>query len=374
MGNLVRHQHAPNATFFRENLNPSLNQKPGKEMAGIVDLGGTGDCGFRAVAAGIIDNVYKNQHNSHALFSRLMKEYGSKYPLPSLNPGLYTPQERSMQILKSMRSGYEMSQFIIRLAYILRQLAVNEMVDYPEKYRGAFVGDHESTSPLEMRKPDTWIDESAIAALANALDLPIQVKVTEFGKELFKRDGYGPNKANAKTEPVVIQLQSKHYRAEVSNTALFNGMNGQLINTQSVLSPQEPVADPDMPEIFAKIAKADKALIDDFEKNVRRLKTMFDCKEITKETLLDIYIAGMADSDYLRGRIRYVGMENGNQSFFEEAINQKSVGQPVVISKQYEAQLVNELVHAIARAVSIGQLDESTMFEQKASLNMTPSP
>lgn len=360
----AKSQIASKPTFFRENVVSSPVPVKGKaKTPGIVDAGGRGDCGFRAVAVGIIDNVVNNPSGNHSLFNELLKRYALKYSLPPLRTGgLFTPQERSLEIIQAFSRPYEMAKFIIRMADILRQIAVDEVVKYPDIYRGAIISDNENTSPEIMRKPETWIDETAIAALANAIELPVIVKVTEPGKELFMREGYGPKKGQNKVDPVVIHLQSKHYQAEVSNTTPFANVSHQEVDF-SVLS-QEPVDDPDMPELLAKIAKADAQVMDHYEANINRLRTMVECKEIARESLLDIYISAMAESDYLRGRIRYVGLEHGNQTFFEDALKQQAAGQTINVSKDYEMQLTNELVHAIARAVSIGQLDENKVFDR----------
>ena len=83
----------------------------------------------------------------------------------------------------------------------------------------------------------------------------------------------------------------------------------------------------------------------------------------------------MNDSDYLQGRVAHVGLEQGNQEFFD-AISGQSNNQPSIHTMN-EPQITLELIHAISRAISIGQMSETAVFalvdqrqDEKASLQI----
>lgn len=333
-----------------------------------VNVGGTGDCGFRSIAACLIDDyLFKRNVDNQQILERLLARYFEYFPHPQ--PFGRTARDR----LESMtRSPLAIAECTRRLAYVLRQIAVDELCAHPEKYRGAFASfedndqhaneDREAT-PERMRQETTWIDESAIAALANALKLPIEVHVVTKNKELPMRLQYNASSDN--TAEVVMQLQNGHYIPRVSQPARFMNISEQQKNMGPLQPVTQTVQDPPLSEILAKIAAEDQRLLEEFENTVNQLTASVIAGEVTKEELLEIYVKGMAKSDYLQGRVKYVGLEHGNQRFFE-AIESAKPGAKIKAvrlgSDSHDKQVVNELVHAIARAISIGQLDAGVVF------------
>ncbi|WP_019215572.1 OTU domain-containing protein [Legionella tunisiensis] len=357
--------------------------KPSPEPS-FVNVGGTGDCGFRSVAACLIDDyLFKRNLANQQLLEKILARYFDYFPHPQ--PFGRTARDR----LESMtRSPLAMAECTRRFAYVLRQIAVDELCTYPEKYRGAFASfedndqhakEDKETTPQQMRQETTWIDESAIAALSNALgELPIEVQVVTKNRALPMRLQY--NVPSDTTPAVVMQLQKGHYIPRVSQPARFMNISEQ----QSNMGPLQPVTrdiqDPPQSEILAKIAAEDQRLRDEFDQTLNQLTASVVAGEVTKEELLEIYIKGMAKSDYLQGRIKYVGLEHGNQRFFE-AIESAKPGAKIKAVKldsgSHDEQVITELVHAIARAISIGQLNPNMVFakiEHDEDIRPTAAP
>ena len=141
-----------------------------------VDVGGNGDCGFRAIAAGLLDYFLMHPRMNGELLNKVLSSHFSYFPTHRTTmPGLVKASERMERLIKQVR----MTELLPAMAYTLRQLAVTELCENPALYRGAFIDRHETTTPEEMRKPTTWIDESSIAALARALAMPIEVQIVE---------------------------------------------------------------------------------------------------------------------------------------------------------------------------------------------------
>ncbi len=322
----------------------------------LVDVGGQGDCGFRAVAAGLVDNFVTNPRMRGDLLNKVLPQHFNYFPQhrPTV-VGLTTPAERMQQLINQVR----MPELIQSLAYTLRQIAVDELCAHPANYRGAFANQHEYTSPEQMRKASTWIDESAIAALAQALDVPIEVKVVSRGKELPLRLQYNEASRNAQ---LVVQLQNGHYIAHVTHGELFMTVKQRPLTNVKVFA-DDAKHDSSLEDILAVIAEEDKYLLHEFESTHNRLTAMVVAGELSKQDLLVIYIKGMTSSDYLHGRVKYVGTEHGHQHFFA-ALLQAQKGTEVVElpTATYEDQVVNELVRGIARAVSIGQMSMVDVF------------
>lgn len=340
----------------------SLAPKQSDQKATFIDVGGNGDCGFRAVAAGIIDNFSKHSRKmmQKGLLEKLLSAYYKYFPHHYSNmPGLNTYADKMDRLIKHISRG----ELIQTMAYALRQMAVTEMCANPEQYRGAFVDQNENTSPEEMRKPATWIDETSIAALSNALSMPIEVQVVERLKTLPMRRHYNYTESTKDVPPVVMKLEGNHYMPKITPTALF--VSARTQGVRAIQPANLPDSDPTMPEILAKIAVEDERLIKSFEDRYRQLDGMVKAQELNLEKLLAIYIKGMDNSDYLAGRVACVTVEHGNQDFFD-AIYRTQHRLPIDQNqmRSQDKAIVNELIHAIARAITIGQMSEEKVFAE----------
>jgi hypothetical protein len=335
-----------------------------------VDLGGAGDCGFRAAAAAMIDNILlvKSRANQ-ALAKRLLDFHATYFEQQQISIRLITPVDH---LAKLLESPYARAKFLGELAFALRQETVNELCAHPEFYRGAFVDENEGTSPTNMRLQSTWIDESAIAALSKITQVPIEVQVVEPNKELQMRLNYNAE-IQQPASPIVMQLQGKHYVAQVNRPEYFETINRQKIELSKPKSISQ-VNDPELEDILARIAMDDQRLLEEYEKNVKWLTEMVKDEKMIKENLIDIYIKGMQNSDYLQGRIKYVGIEHGSQQFFEEIQAAQQGIKPIGLPEECHDDLVIlELVHAIARAVSIGQVAPELVYEVGEKTFLSPS-
>jgi hypothetical protein len=336
----------------------------------LVNVGGAGDCGFRAIAAGIVNKVLVENQNSPELRALLQRHY-QYFPQHRIPVRLPTGPEGVRYILDPRATAFNnhslqlnnraMAELIQTLAYTIRQMAVDEMVAHPEKYRGAFIGPENESMPTSveaMRLAGTWIDETAIAAAAVATQFPIDVRVVAPGKEVPLCLHYGVQ--NSRQTPITIQLQNQHYIAQVNDPARFEKITSVAANT---VYPQKiKQTDPELKEVLTKIAKEDERLLKTFEDVKGRLTAAVAAGEVSREQLLTIYISGLNQSDYLQG---YVGIEHGNQKFFADL--KANTSDLDIIRMQYDSQedqITQQLVHAIARAVSINHLDPAEVFDK----------
>lgn len=363
-------------SFFGSPIKPVAQTVATAKVA--VNVGGDGDCGFRALAAGIIDNMLLDQQMRKVLLrprknqkaiSVLCEQYFKYFPEQNTPRALATPEERFMQLIRTKG----MAEVVRKLAFVIRQVAVSEMVTYPEKYRGAYVSDsltesYKGTSPAAMREPHTYIDETAIAAAAEALDLNVKVRVVAPGKELPLTLNYGAKEAKA--QQVAIQLQNEHYIPEVVHVERFQNI-ANIPATAPLNAVMQEHHDPEQSVIMERIKQDDARIIAEYDKQEARLQIMLSLEEITMQELLDIYVKGLGTSDYLQGRIAHVGQENGNQVFFE-AITRAQKGDKAIslTNETHKEQVQQALIHAIARAISIGQMPE-TVLDRKESISPT---
>lgn len=330
----------------------------------LVDLGGNGDCGFRAIAAGIVDKLlqWPVKQEAPAYLETLLQAHARYFPEQCNSIKRLPPLAQIQWLIKNT----PMPVYIQSLAYTLRQLAVNELFAHPAHYRGAFVNQHEKTAPEKMRQAQTWIDESAIAALSNALQLPLEVRVTGPRQPLYMRLQYNtPSISNGSIlkEPVVIELNQGHYRAYVSDENVFSlaARHPMPPKASPLVSPKE--SDPPLAELLAQIAAEDERMTRHFNHLHQQLTHMNRDDQLPKSLLVSIYCQSMKNSDYLQGRVAAVGYEYGHD-YFHQAIlaSQKMKLTPASLEATHEHALVSELIHAIARAVAIGQLQEHDVF------------
>ncbi|MCP0914763.1 hypothetical protein NKV53_10550 [Legionella sp. 27cVA30] len=354
-------QHIAGQGFFQ----PVKSSEQTAVRKEYVNVGGNGDCGLRAVMACVLDNFLSNKRFKMNAFNEFLSQHFIYFPQhkPSL-AGLVTGSERLQQVIKQVG----MPELLPAMAYTLRQMMVKEIMANPEKYRGAFVRIPDGayvdadTSPVKMRQPSTYVDETGIAAIAQVLDIPVKVNVVADGKELPMKLRYNETSVNPEA---IIQLDSqhKHYMPMVMEKQRF----ASVLHSARVIKPVEQEAeDLPMPEIMARIEAEDKRLLEEYDSMVHRLQAMVAAKELTKQDLLQIYVKSMPSSDYLRGRIQHVGTEHGHAHFFD-AITQAhatNAAKPIVLPESNEQQIVNELIHALARAYTINHISKNVFSAQ----------
>lgn len=322
-----------------------------------VDVGGTGDCGFRSLAAGFIDNFLTQPSKIRASLLKQVLDHHFRY-FPEYKtsiPG--TPEDKMARLIKAGRMG----ELVHMLAYTFRQIAVDELCRHPEYYRGAFVQDHEQTSPAEMRLASTWIDESSIAAFSNALQMPVDVLLGDNPDTLRKRLRYN---RDADNQSVTMRLRGAHYIPRLVNHERFSLVKSQIFCR---LQPEVDKLgiDPSLPEILIKINAEDRRLLASFEQTKNRLTWMVSNGELSKLDLLAIYIKGMGTSDYLSNRAKHASIEHGSQHFFNLICNAQK-DSPALDEIQKTDELA--LIHALSRAISIGHLSED-MLDQAGRYN-----
>jgi hypothetical protein len=311
-----------------------------------LDLGGFGNCGYLALAASFLDNARSFKSD---MVQKVLVQYKRYFPEHSSLSEHLTPHERLQHLVKKMG----LHGLVHTLDYVLRQMAVDEVSSNPSLYRGAFVVQDEGTSPASMRKRDTWIDETLITALSNVLNTPIEVNAVLPGKTLPLRLTYNSEAPNPKLH---IQLEGKHYVALVAHPHRFSPEEGRSVRVT------EPVnvstQDKSLPEILKIIAEDDIRQEQLFKTTQHRLKTMVAAGELTQTDLLQIYVQEMPGSDYLQGRGKYIDKEMKSQAFSHALQRYQN---NAIDQGSEEHYLTHELIHAIARGISVGQIKMETL-------------
>jgi hypothetical protein len=351
-----------NGFFNHPNATHVIQNHPKKSL---VNVGSDGDSNFRAVAAANIDNVLSHPQGNRTLLARLFERHNKYFPSSQQTRTLLRPDERLREMVNT---PYGMAKLIREFAYTLRQMTVDELCSNPEYYRRAFVNQAGMISPANLRQESTPIGNVAITALANHLQLPITVNEVRAGKELPLSSHYGPkaNSPEASGDEVQLRLQQSVYVPALRQPDRFKQVSSQrLAINHPVVSQEAP--DPDTSVNIERIKKGDERLVKHYLQNLHRIGTMVSLGELTKDHLLTTYIKGVSHRDDDENPCRYDGVEHGLSDFFDEAtahINQKPFQLITLDNISHEDQVMNELVCALARAISIGQLDDNLLFEQ----------
>lgn len=325
-----------------------------------IDVGAMGDSGFCALAIALIDNSLNAPNTNKQVLKRLLDQHSHYYPSVPTHR-LQTPVER---LQKMVATPSLMATTIEQFAFILRQIAVDEWHKKTVIYRSAFVSKSEEVSASTMRKQGTFMDDNAIAALANALDIPIILRVVAPGKELPAKYQY--NKSSRASD-VLIRLSHQHYTVAVIQVERFvKAIEAVVREAIQVNNPSIIHFESDRADSLLKIRENDARLAEDFDKNTTCLSKLLESGELNKNDLLAIYIAGITECDSLQNSVQYVGIEHGNKKFFQAVLNHagRSILMPnTPLGHCYEEQVVKELVHGISRAISMGYLSADVIDE-----------
>lgn len=333
-----------------------------------VDLGGQGDSCFRAAAAAMIDNIFTKPAENIKLAESLCLIHSIYFQQREI-PGRSTT---FADLLKSLVQLPVRAKFLHELAYALRQITVDELCVHPERYRSAFVSLHGTITLETLRSQGTWPDEATvIAALAAAIKLPITVKKTSSSDELALRSLHEPLLGARVGSSITLHLKNESYLAEVNNSSYFVGLS---LSIAPVITPKGANGNHEfsLTHLLQKIISDEQRILSEFESTSKRLQIMVKAGELSKEQLLSIYIHEVVNCSGLAKSTNYAGIEHGHQKFFELIEMNRNEGRQANRSeKGYEQLFLNELIHALSRAVALGQLDPALIYGEESDLSFT---
>ncbi len=331
-------------------------------------------CSYSAVlalAATIIDKLLSHKISPKTYSLPLLWERHFGYFPPPFSKRVHSGLECFDDMVKT---PYELSSYLHALTYTLRQIAVDEMVAHPERYRFAFIktrdrGPPAFYSPEELRKIDGPLDENALAALAWVLNLPIKIQAVAKDKELPLNYTYPVAEEKRLLFPSILQKQKEHYLPELYHAARFEAISDKW-PTLSFVIPSQKQPDPSAEEIKARIAAADKQLLASYEDSKHRLDAMFLAGELDKEQLLTIYIQNLKFEDKKTTGL-YPDIAFGSQAFFEHIIDlqQERIPALTLIGLDHRQQSTERLIAALSRELSLGQVDATVVFAALAPEN-----
>jgi len=320
-----------------------------------IDVGGSG---FRAVAVWMINHLMESSlHHStllkifwiHTIFERHIRYFPTHYDLLDV---LLSPSKPNQSL--SYRSQREL---LDALSYTLGRIAFDELCDNPVLCRGIF--SHEQTARLRdllhgfLSLPNQY----GVGALASALHLSIDIWQVNTSSDLHARYQYGVQQKILNLRTVsgpILQLQGNDYFLPRVNDKRWITILSHPIHVAL-----KPVSDQlkygfTLAELHTKLVVAEQHLLEEFIRVKDRLVRMVQTGELTLHHVQQIY---KKTFDVENKLVHYVGTERGSQHYFEELF--RSHGMPLTESNVfhgYEDGMMNQLLIAIARAMSLGDL------------------
>ncbi len=162
--------------------NKTYGYKPREEYSFI----NVGNEQFHAAAVALIDSLYSAQRGNDAVLKKILERFYHYFPRYVASQPFLTLPERMGILLNNTRK----TELVECMAYVLRQLTVDEIYIHPLKYREVFNGLSAETPKNYLRDPKVKLPPSALNALAHALGITVTLSFKEPGKELRKRDVY----------------------------------------------------------------------------------------------------------------------------------------------------------------------------------------
>ena len=261
---------------------------------------------FRALAVAFIDSInsqnskYQSAINDQTL-KKVLERFFIHYPkFISLHNGL-KPAARMALLIQSARK----SEIVDCFAFVLRQLAVDEMYANPTKYPEVFSGMNANTSKKHLREGSAVLPASALAALTKDLAISLTLSFVEPDKELRRREQYTNLENTSPKFKLGVQLNGGSYFPIVrKKSASDYAYVGQL-----AIPPIEPVMNPeagDLGELLTEIGDDTSRRKQTFDESYRSLMSMVDAGELTKKDLIAIYIKFLSKSE--NGSKGHVGL------------------------------------------------------------------
>lgn len=313
---------------------------------------------FSAFATAFID-FFKGSSRVHdSVLKKILERFYTCFPKYMTHQPYLTPAERMSILLNNPRK----SEIVGCMAYVLRQLTIDELYAEPLKYKEAFDGCDENTSQNMMRQSDVSLPVNAVSkAISWLLNLPVTLYFVESGKELGHREVYLGQPNNKIKDGLLIQVQQNNYFPGVKHEDDFAYV-GQL-----AIKPLMPIDDQDHAGSLAKyielIEEDNRRILSVYTKCRHNLLAMFQYDGLTKAKLIDLYI------HFLPMNTNSRALDGMEQLFDEKA-------RPLAIHTALNANQMSELLaDSLAKWVSTGLIDYDELFERiEKSVGQTRTP
>ncbi|WP_058498709.1 hypothetical protein [Legionella gratiana] len=301
---------------------------------------------FHAGAVALIDALYSPQRGNDAILKKILERFYHYFPRYITSQPFLTLPERMGILLNNARK----SEIVECMAYVLRQITIDELCAHPLKYREVFDGFSAETVKNYLRDPKTKLPASAFNALAQALGITITLSFKEPGKELRKREIYvGEEESGSAKLDLLIQVQDDKYFPAVKHKEDFAYVGQLAVN---VPKPVEDISEQEgtLEDVFKLIAQDNKELLQSYEQWRKTILSMVFADELTCEQLISLYITFLP-----------VQSSSTSLSSTLDRLRAPVIANIPVEQEQHTKEL---LANAIAGWISTKQIEPDILFAQ----------
>lgn len=329
-----------------------------------------GSCCYTTLAAVLVDHMIANPHRSQTLCAVVLNLHKEFFPAYSSMGPLLRPVERLGLMLR------DLPDFIPDLAKTFARIAQKEMRSSVERYRAGFVIGEEADAIAARQRQPILMTQLAAAALVQALGVPVAIQVQEPSKELHSTIQIGQGAKVGAEIVIKMNVFPLCYWAHFSAPELFHAVASQSTTAISPVG-QLPLClkkqDQSDQQLIGQIDALDHKIKQSCDYHYQRLLTLIKEQELSKadlalvkEKLGTIYVHHLGTTDTMQDCVKYVGGQYGLQDFFEGVIHHaQREKMPIqqASSDKLDMTIVRGLVQAIARMISMGQIDPEALYE-----------
>lgn len=244
-----------------------------------IDVGGEL---FQALAVTVMDYLKKGDSFPEAAIEKIVGRFFSYFPDYKMNQA----HTNAIEQMRLLQNNPRKTEIIHCLAYVLRQITVDEVLKNPLAYKRVFSHLDANQPQAYLRKAQMPLDLSAVSALANALNIRLILSCTESQKELRQRIIHTPMNSTPSLPSIELQVKNSQYCLPVIQKK--NEEHFSSLGLRAIAPPQAST------RFESGTLEKQLKLIDEDNhrlwKQFEAHKTVIEHLSLTKEELIDLYI------------------------------------------------------------------------------------
>lgn len=291
---------------------------------------------FRALAVAIMDNLKSGIVLPEASLKKIFEYFT-----------LYFPDVKKNHSHLSLAP-----ETVDSLAFVLRQLALDEALANPERYQMLFASVSPNIAKEFLRQDLRPLHPCALTALAHVLNITVTLSIKDAQKALRAREVL--NQSDCSSHYIVtLQVQGSVYLPCVNNQSYFLAVSQLPLHKHK---PTLPVSNDILAATFEAIAQSNDRLWQRYESYRKMLNSAIDSDELTLKSLVGLYV-------------RFLPKKEDNDLFstLELQHNKSMVNGP---REDLSQQKTKMLINALAGGLSTRHINERLFFDAIEQLSM----
>ncbi|MGC1183298.1 hypothetical protein [Legionella sp.] len=324
-------------SFFKA---PERHANQRGENYEVINVGGEQ---FHAVAVALIDYLQSNSQVNDVSIKKILRGFSQYFPQYVIHN---SPSMPSTDLMRRLLNSPRKTELIECMAYVLRQLTVDELyADHVNlNYRNVFEHLTAKTAKNYLRKPDTQLPVCALKALQHTLGLSIILSFKEPGKELRRREKNFDNNHAA----LLIQVQDYNkYYPQVKHKEDFSSVGQLDVTVKPIEIPSENEGT--INDIVSAINTDNQERLHTYEQQTTKILSMVAAGELSYEQLRDYYIV-------------LVPFQLNNAPFITQL--QQTINPVIVKAQVHPEQHTILLATTLASWIAAGAITEDQLFDR----------